>query len=434
MILTETQSPRPIRAIGYDIQKLSDEQTSLVKKLLDLNHVNYSILYNNGRFHNHSPHFLGSAYMYGGSSKYLQEIYDDLVFRDNLESWKPSPGEITLDNYRARIGKAEYQRAWVDFFEGQMREQKTTGDWSDVVTKFLFDKGPSGETNATPMFQCLNAALGHPLIHLGYAYELNAPELAAEALGLVATCYDEHLACLITKQPASAVALIKPTSNLVELFELIHNDDRLPAFSQPGDEHIEVVLSNSQHVDVVVAYVDAWQITNPTQQLMHIYYFASLLLVSTAPHLSGDGFDFFLVHMLTTAHALRVLLPHLPREHHETLLKEWLLIAALAYIAQKRPKLNTAYVKDLELKGRDWEYVRQRAIGSKYSTDAHYVKACRALRVAFDTWKDNDDVDWFLRCAVRFVSEFDGWGGFDIEAKDATLVKQQRKKDGIYVR
>lgn len=421
-------------AIGYDTQKLSDDKTRHFKKLLELNHANYSILYNNGRFHNHSPHFLGSAYLYGGSSEYLQEIYDDLVVRDNLESWQPSPGQITLQNHRAHLGKAEYQRAWIDFLEAQIEDGKENENWQDVVVRLLFEAGPSGEANSSPMFHCLNTALGHPLIHLGYAYELNSPELAAEALGLVATCYDEQFATLLTKQPSATVAPTRPTSDLMELFRHVYNDKTLPTFPQPGDDNIELVLGNREQLDTVVAYVNSWEITYPTLQLSQAYYFASLLLSSTSPQLRDDGFDFFLVHVLTTAHAVRVLLPHLPSEHHVTLLKEWLIVAVLAYIAQKRPKLDVACVKDLDLQGRDWEYVRGQAIGSKYSTDAHFVKACRALRVGAETWRHNDDGDWFLKCAVKFVSEFDGWGGFDTEAENAELVKEQRRKDGIYVR
>lgn len=422
-------------AIGYDTQKLLDDKTRHFKKLLGLNHAKYSILYNNGRFHNHSPHFLGSAYLYGGSSEYLQGIYDDLVVRDNLESWKSSPGQITLQDHRAYLGKAEYQRAWIDFLEAQIEDgSKESESWQDVVARFLFEAGPSGEANSSPMFHCLNTALGHPLIHLGYAYELNSPELAAEALGLVATCYDEQFTALLTKRPSAAVTPTRPTSDLMELFRRVYSDKTLPTFQQPGDDNIELVLSNQEQLDIVVGYVNAWEITYPTLQLSQAYYFASLLLASTSPQLRDDGFDFFLVHVLTTAHAVRVLLPHLPGEHHVTLLKEWLIVAVLAYIAQKRPKLDVAYVKDIDLQGRDWEYVRGQAIGSQYSTDAHFVKACRALRVGAETWKDHDNGDWFLRCAVKFVSEFDGWGGFDTEAENAELVKEQRKKDGIYVR
>lgn len=434
MIAPNTQPEQSIYSICQDITTLSDDRTNQFKHLIDLNHQNFSILYNNYRFHNHSPHFLGSAYLYGGSTKYLQAIYDDIVDRDNMDSWRPSPGRITNENYRAYLGKGEYQRAWVDFFEDMMIDGPDGRGWQDVAWKYLLEAGSDGDVNSTPVVQCLNTALGHPLIHLGYAFELNSRELAAEALGLVATCYDEHFAALLSSNPGRGSATAQPTSDLFDIFERIHSDRTLPCFSQPGDDHIGDILSEQRHKNTVVSYVNSWTITDSTVQLSQIYYFASLLLVSTSPQLREQGYDFFLVHMLTTAHAVRVLLPHLPTQYHTTLLKEWLLTAVLAYVAQNRPKLDPSYVKDFELQGRDWEYVRRQAIESKYSTDAHYVKACRALHVAAQTWKGGEEDEWFLRCAVRFVSEFDGWGGFDTEAEDAELVKGQRKKDGIYVR
>ena len=42
--------------------------------------------------------------------------------------------------------------------------------------------------------------------------------------------------------------------------------------------------------------------------------------------------------------------------------------------------------------------------------DAHFVKGCRAMKNGAETWGDKDE--WFLKCAVRFSGEFDGWGGF----------------------
>ena len=42
------------------------------------------------------------------------------------------------------------------------------------------------------------------------------------------------------------------------------------------------------------------------------------------------------------------------------------------------------------------------------------------MKVGAETWGDNDS--WFLKCAVRLASEFDGWGGFgenDVEAEES---------------
>ena len=57
-----------------------------------------------------------------------------------------------------------------------------------------------------------------------------------------------------------------------------------------------------------------------------------------------------------------------------------------------------------------WDDVTRSALEGEYRLDAHFVKACRALKVAGETWGDGDG--WFLKCAVKFVEEFEGWGGF----------------------
>jgi hypothetical protein len=40
----------------YDVETMLDKKARRVKHLLKLNHVNFSILYHNLRFHNHTPH------------------------------------------------------------------------------------------------------------------------------------------------------------------------------------------------------------------------------------------------------------------------------------------------------------------------------------------------------------------------------------------
>ena len=46
---------------------------------------------------------------------------------------------------------------------------------------------------------------------------------------------------------------------------------------------------------------------------------------------------------------------------------------------------------------------------------------------------DPEDQVWFLKCAVRFASEFRGWAGFRLDGPEAEEVAKQREKDGIHV-
>ena len=49
-------------------------------------------------------------------------------------------------------------------------------------------------------------------------------------------------------------------------------------------------------------------------------------------------------------------------------------------------------------------------ITGKWSLDSHYVKVIRALKVAAETWPHNDR--FYLKAAVKYVNEFEGWTGF----------------------
>lgn len=53
-----------------------------------------------------------------------------------LEKWTASPGEVSLDDWRDFLGRKEYQRAYVDFFEDEMVRHGY--DWKKVVEEYLF--------------------------------------------------------------------------------------------------------------------------------------------------------------------------------------------------------------------------------------------------------------------------------------------------------
>ncbi|RMZ86776.1 hypothetical protein DV736_g5993, partial [Chaetothyriales sp. CBS 134916] len=410
-----------------DIESLPDQPSRRLKHLLRLNHVKHAVLYNNLMFHNHTPHVLGSAYFLNVSANQLDTIYDDAVNRNNLEPWQPSPNKIAFSDYRDYLGKGQYQRAWIDFFEDQNINHEY--QWQRVVAYFLFETGPKGDANSASIFCSLTAGLGHPLIHLGYAYELNSQDIAAEALCLAATCYDANLASLLTAPHPSPTNL---TSDLFSLFSQLHNDTTFPIYHHPDAFNIDHILANKSHVDTVLSYLNSWTFADLTSAFSQSQRLAALLLIATSPKLYGHGYDFFFVHLLNTTHAVRVILPNIPPHQHITLLREWLLTALLMYVSQNRPKLEAEYVTSFELANRDWDYVRKQATEGPHASDAHFVKACRVLIAMSDTWGNGED-KWFLRCAVRFAVEFEGWGGFEVEGERALRRYKERVRDGVHM-
>ena len=400
----------------HDIESIPSKTGRRLKHLIKLNHVQHSILYNRLRFHNHSPHLLGSAYLLGGDANHLNAIYEDISKNDSLEPWTDSPGEIAEHDHRDFLSKRNYQRAWVDFFEDQLLPNNYS--WQEVVSRYIFESGPADSPNHAPMFTCLTAGLGHPLIHLGYAYELNSREIAMEALGLAATCYDPQLSSLLHQTSPNP----KPsTTDLFEVFTRVHDDPAFKVFDTPDNGNLETILDTPALLNAVLSHYSSWDVTNPTVQFEQSQKFAAALLIATSPSVGGHGYDFFLVHLLTTSHAVRILLPFIPPKHHVDLVREWFLITLLIYVAQLCPMVRAPSTPDaaetsehpvekFELKGKGWDFVYKQALEGKHATDAHFVKACRALKVSADTWGDKDE--WFLKSAVRLASEFEGWGGF----------------------
>ena len=307
---------------------------------------------------------------------------------------------------------SRYQRAFVDFFEDQL--VKYGYDWHELLGEFLLQ-------GKEPLVNNLISGLGHPLIHLGYAYELSSRTVAIEALGLAACFRNEWHVYL--DDPKYTKPASNPSDSLFAILDRITHDRTFDGlFDRPGSDNIETLLGNEQAAAAILEYWNSWDLKHAKDQFAESQKLAVALLVTA--HQRGENsttdFDFFLVHLLNTSHAIRVLLAILPYKFHLPLVRQWWLFTILVFIAQLRPRINIDTIKLVELENRDWKYVTGKALKGKYRTDAHYVKALRSMHEASTTWGDPNN--FYLRAAVRFADEFDGWGGFgprDAELKAA---------------
>lgn len=150
-------------------------------------------------------------------------------------------------------------------------------------------------------------------------------------------------------------------------------------FASQGEANLDSLLGDSQKEALMLEYWNSWTITDPKVQFAQSQHAATALLV--ASHKTGEQYDFFLVHLLTSSHAVRIILPMIPTKFHVSLLRQWWLFVVSAYIQQLRPSVDTSVVDKIALKGRGWEFVTDYAINSKWATDAHFVKGTvRTLR------------------------------------------------------
>ena len=248
-------------------------------------------------------------------------------------------------------------------------------------------------------------AVGHPFIHLAYAYEFQSKEVATEALSLGCTEYDPTHRYLDHYPANNLTCSLNP---LADIITSIQKDQRFSGyFEQPGYINVSNILSNQE--GAILEHWNSWGVDDPAKRLEDCLDLAVLLAICTN---SSEQYDFFLAHVLTVGHALRVLMPHFPPEWQVSVIRQYGLYTILIYIAQLRPPFSKVDVELVDLKGRDWDWVKQKALTATWSVDSHCAKVIRALKVSAETWGEKND--FYCKAAVKFVTEFSDWTGFGL--------------------
>jgi len=213
--------------------------------------------------------------------------------------------------------------------------------------------------------------VGHPLIHLGYAYELNFGTIAIEALGL-ASCFYSDLHKYIDSPSYTRPSSYKSTSVLEILHKVASDKEFDNFFDHLGADNIEPLLEI--HEAAVLDHWNAWQISSDPQTQFKDSQRAAVALVVATHSSERPKYDFFLLHLLTTSHAVRILLPIVPPKFQVPLIRQWWFFTLAAYIAQSRPSINMNIIDDYQLGDKGWKFVRHMALTSEHAHDAHYVK------------------------------------------------------------
>jgi hypothetical protein len=205
----------------------------------------------------------------------------------------------------------------------------------------------------------------------------------------------------------------------------MRSDERFDdlGLTHPGFDNADKILAKCE--DVVLEYLNAWTLSDPKEQFKQSQKAAVALLVGTRDE--RKKYDFFLVHLLTSSHAVRILLPLIPAKFEMSLVRQWWLFTIITYICQLRPYIDVSRISDVELDGKDWKYVGHMALSGKYRLDAHYVKALRAMEEADNTWDDQDG--YWLKAAVKFADEFRGWGGFGMDEESEKIENARYTSD-----
>lgn len=369
----------------------------------------------------HSPHLLGSLQLLGASPARLAEVYAN---ESKILPPPPSPETtITTANWREYLGDRAFTQAYLAFFTQELNNTHQ-GNWRALLATYLL-------TGPAPLIHSVTGDLCHPIIHLGYAYELGNADLAIDALVYCAVHYDpvtEKYLSIRSSSPAPS----HPASTPLEVLARIRADERLKGFPPegPGREHFSPLFE--QHGSVVMEHWRAWSPAAPDGEISAESLCEALdtcvsLLMGTSREGGEDGYDFILLHALTGCYSLRVVLPEVPVKYHAALFNQWWLFTLMVYITQGRPEIDDTLFTEYPLGGRDWSTPVTLAIESPAGFDAHYVKAIRAIQSAAEFSAQvggtaRHPQEWYLKAATKFAQTFKSYKGFG--AVDEDMVQQ----------
>lgn len=263
------------------------------------------------------------------------------------------------------------------------------------------------------------------MIHLAYAYDFECKEIASEGMSLLCTDYSDFHPLFDEPQPDTSTY---KTTSLAEIIERMSKDSRLGDLSEhPGIVEMAKVMEKGGNA--IIEHWNAWKVTDSLQQLQEACDLATLLAMTTYD--DEKEFDFFLLHLMTVAHALRSLWPHIPCTKHVDMLREYGLMVISIYVCQQRPPIKAQRIEDIDIKGRDWDWVHATTRQHPAKFDVHFFKAIRAPQGFEDTWGGKDG--FYLRAALLYLDNFRGWTGFgagipDFDEKSEGWSARREKK------
>ncbi|CAF3043317.1 unnamed protein product [Rotaria sp. Silwood2] len=361
---------------------------TVLDKLLLHSFENYQVLFNHLAFHNHNAHHLGALYFLGASDQRLEEIYK--LMCDVVDPYEPSPHKITASNWRNFLGDKHSCKAYKDFFEYEL-----TASGDNWRTKFL---DLLLEDRAQPMMNSIVSGLLHSLIHIGYAFELDSRIVAIEALTQTAVSYNElHEAVDKLTTPKSG------SKSAFEVFQGIRLDDRLSIGNDSLVDNLKLVVE--QWNDLVLFHYDQWKFNENNLEEMIEDLFDLSVYIYGATHKSDKiEFDFFLLHLLTGMHAIRVIHPHLhDQKIAQHVLFQFFYFAIIIYIANHRPEIHKELIDDYEIEDtkKNWKYVIDRTLNSNLAEIMHLAKVVHSLKAAEDAYGTKNGL--YLKTAFKTV-------------------------------
>jgi len=251
-----------------------------------------------------------------------------------------------------------------------------------------------------PLINGLVGGLAHPLISLGYAFELDSAVVGSEALSLAAVC-SNYLHDVVDKLKAPS----NPSKTAFEVIEDIHKDNKFAKLSSPGIDNLESVVGNEN--PNLLNHFNDWNIDQDPNKAIEELNDLAVYIFAATHEKNNIHLDFFFLHLVTAMAAVRVLAKEFDKELMHGILLQYFYFLEALYVSMCRPEIKKSLLLDYDVKGKDWDYVIDKSLNSSNSKDAHFVKVIRALRDGEQAFGKKDG--FYLKAAVKVVDNGSHW-------------------------
>lgn len=392
-----------------NVHNTPPDSYNTASKLLQKNHDDFHMYFNQSGFHNHIAHHLLTILALGATPSQLQFAFDSNadyqrpqfpVDKDTVSSMSDPK---TFAKY---LGNERYFHDYEIFFRKETEAEN--GDWQAMLNKQLLSPTPQAQDLLGRMF----AGFYHPIIHLGFGIEFSQPAIVVEALAQAAT-HTNWPEDFLTKtfemakkriadkeKPRSLLSILKEARENSTIRESPHEDDP----NKVRDGVLKRALP--QVVDLCSQWTvlpDSDDIKLKTAEMINFCAYFS----GAAQHTSRKKavkFDFFYMHSINASIFYSAFLrpqvtKWLDKESHAKLLmwKAWSDIAM--YVSRGSPELLKDEITNYEPKiSGDWQGIYERV--DALEDDGHASKLVRAMangeRVCKE-YEDGEGKEWMIK-------------------------------------
>ncbi|PQE27712.1 hypothetical protein CJF31_00009935 [Rutstroemia sp. NJR-2017a BVV2] len=366
----------PSNAGVYHVSHIPPESFETANRLLQMNHDNHHVFFNERGLHNHITHYLLSQTALAARPAQMERAY----FQEQKLQRPQFPADeqvvVNMNDpefFRSGFSQENHYHNYLTFFKRQIGKRGV----GPVVHDTLFSRTQNAELHL--------ARFLHPIIHFGFDVEFNQPAIIAEGLAQGAIHKPEisHVFDAIARYEKSNTLNMSTDRLLVDLIREIEQDDKIgnAACWGNGSHIIDDPLANAPEEPWCIAAqyrVSPVQLEEKTAEMINVCaYFTAAAQLPSKEH----KLDFFFIHNVNCFIFFSAFLKKdwLSNEDKAHLLEMKCRFDIISYAARGSPHLDINEVINYQPKKseNDWEGLLRRV--NAFLDDFHVTRVIRSL-------------------------------------------------------